>query len=131
MTRFLNLLGYPTASISSFLAPQPWSDRDLALTALPNPSGEGYALYTGSWPVEFNQSSTIVCSNHFWEWVGYFSYSKGLPAYQDNMLSRTQRFDYIVSEAWGGRVVATGTTESGEVAQQATIQVDGRGNPIR
>ena len=129
MTRFLNLLGYSTASISSFLAPVPWSDRDLAITDLPSPSA-GYAFYSGPWPVEFNQSSTIICANHFWEWSGYFSYSKGLPAYQDNQLSRTQRFDYIVSEAWGGRVVASGTTESGEVVQQATIRVDGRGNPL-
>jgi len=127
VVRFLNLLGYETAAIESLLKPQPWHLRNLSSGSLPALSGKGYALSTGRWPLEFNRSSKIVCSNHFWEWVGYFAYSKGLPQYQDNPLSRRQKYDYILSEAWGGEIACSGTTESGERVENGVITVDGRG----
>lgn len=125
--RFLNLLGYTDASIGSFLKPVTWSNRNLSVFAMPAPSGEGYALSSGLWPVEFNRPSSIISPNHFWEYVGYFPYSKGLPRYQSNPLTRTQQFDYLFAQAWGGQVSCLGLMEDGTYVRQSIGEVDGRG----
>ncbi len=127
VTRLLNLLGYDNSYLDTVLAPQRWSQRNLAVGTLPNPNGEGYALSKGEWPIEFNESSSISSPSHYWEWSGYFSYTKGLPQYQESPLSRVQRFDYLTSSAWGGMVDAIGLTESHEEVHVGVIKVDSRG----
>jgi len=125
--RFFRLLGYSEGSLSSLLVPKPWSERNLAVADLPTLGSGGYALSAGEWPVEFNEASQIVSSNHSWEWAGYFSYTKGLPAYQESPLSKIQHFDSLASSAWGGHITATGLTEHSEEVHIGTIEVNGRG----
>lgn len=114
MSRFLTLLGFSYEQLNTLLQPQlPWS-RVLSVGSMPPVSGKGYALSTGTWPVEFNQPSTILCNNHSWEWCGYLNYGKGLPKYQTGELTPQQRNDFLYSEVWGGKVFASGTTEQGK-----------------
>ena len=127
ITRLLNLLGYDNTYLATVLLPQRWSQRNLSVDAMPAPSGEGYALSTGNWPVEFNETSKISSASHYWEWAGYFSYTKGLPTYQESPLSIVQRFDNIHSSAWGGKIKAMGLDETGEHVHIGTATVDGRG----
>ena len=114
MMRFLQLLGFSFTDIGSMLTPQLWSSRNLPVSSMPDVSGAGYALSTGTWPVEFNRPSTIRCGNHTWEWCGYINYTKGLPQYQTTQLSLRERFDFMQTALWGGQVYSTGTNEKGE-----------------
>lgn len=114
LTRFLYLLGFTYTQMSSFLSPQLWTNRNIEVSLLPAVTGKGYALTTGTWPIEFNQPSTILCGNHSWEWCGYLNYGKGLPKYQKGKLTLRQRIDFLATEIWGGKVYVTGFTEQGE-----------------
>lgn len=114
MTRFLRLLGFEFADIQTILTPQRWSNRNLPVSSMPSVSGAGYAISTGTWPVEFNRSSSIRCGNHTWEWCGYINYTKGLPQYQETQLSLRERFDFMQMALWGGQIASTGTNERGE-----------------
>ena len=114
MTRFLRLLGFEFSDIDSMLVPQRWDQRNLPVSSMPSVTGLGYALSTGTWPVEFNRASTIRCGNHTWEWCGYINYTKGLPKYQSTQLSLRERFDFMQMALWGGQIFSTGTTEKGE-----------------
>ena len=114
MTRLLVLLGFSYQSINNVLSPQLWTSRNINVSAMPQVTVGGYALETGQWPVEFNRASAIDCGNHTWEWSGYINYSKGLQRYQDSQLSLRERFDAMLSEAWGGVVFSTGKNERGE-----------------
>jgi len=114
LTRFLYLLGFTYSQMSSFLIPQVWTNRNLDVNLLPAVTGKGYALSTGTWPIEFNQPSTILCGNHSWEWCGYLNYGKGLPKYQKGELTLRQRIDFLATEIWGGKIHVTGFTEQGE-----------------
>lgn len=132
VSRFLTLLGYSDTQIASLLQPQTWSERNILTTdpAFPTPGGTGYALSTGTWPVEFNQASKLISSNHTWEFAGYFTYAKALPKYQDSPLTRRQRFDYITCSAWGGYLTASGSTESGENVLAGYSTVNSAGDTI-
>lgn len=130
MTRFLALLGYTYAQIDDVLKPQIWTSRNLPVTSLPAASGTGYALSTGTWPIEFNRPSIIRCGNHTWEWCGYLTYAKGLPKYQRSQLSLRQRFDYICNETWGGIIYANGNTERGELVLTGKAVAGGTGATI-
>ena len=130
MTRFLALLGYTYPQIGAVLQPQLWSSRNLPVSSLPAVSGGGYALSTGTWPIEFNRPSTIRCGNHTWEWCGYLNYAKGLPKYQQSQLSLRQRFDFISNEIWGGVVYANGNAERGEFVLTGKTVAGGTGVTI-
>jgi hypothetical protein len=131
MTRFLTLLGYASNDISTVLQPQRWSERNISVSNLGMTlSGDGYALSAGNWPVEFNVQSTILSVAMNWEWCGYLNYTKGLPQYQGSSLPLRQRFDAIVSEAWGGQVSANGITETGETVLISSTTADESGRAV-
>ena len=131
VTRFLKLLGYSVTDITAVLQPQRWSERNILVNNLGMTlSGEGYALAAGAWPVEFNVQSTILSVAMNWEWCGYLNYTKGLPLYQGSSLPLRQRFDAIVSEAWGGQVSANGITETGETVLISSGTVDESGRAV-
>jgi len=128
MARFLRLMGFEYAQIDTMLRPQLWSDRNLPTSAMPSVSGSGYALATGTWPVEFNRPSVIRSGNHTWEWCGYINYTKGLPQYQTTQLSFRERFDFMQNALWGGQVYSTGTNERGEYVLSGKTVAAGTGD---
>jgi len=131
VSRFLKLLGYSLTDIATVLQPQRWSERNLSVNNLGMTlSGEGYALAAGAWPVEFNVQSTILSVAMNWEWCGYLNYTKGLPLYQGSSLPLRQRFDAVVSEAWGGQVSANGITETGETVFISSANVNESGRAL-
>jgi hypothetical protein len=130
MLRFLALLGYEEVVTYPLLTPRRWSSRILPVNDLPAPSGKGYALSTGTWPVEFNRPSTIRCGNHTWEWSGYLDYSKGLPKYQRSQLSLRQRLDFLGVSLWGGFISANGNTERNEFIVTGKTVAGGTGVTI-
>jgi hypothetical protein len=130
MARLLRLLGFEYAQIDTMLRPQLWSDRNLPTASMPAVSGAGYALSTGTWPVEFNRPSVIRCGNHTWEWCGYINYTKGLPQYQTTQLSLRERFDFMQTALWGGQVYSTGTNEKGEYVFSGKTVAAGTGEVL-
>ena len=75
----------------------------------------GYANLTTAWPVEFNNPSTVIANTHTWQYAGYFDYSRGLPKYQVNALSRKLSYDFLSTTSWGGRLTVTGVNEDGQL----------------
>lgn len=125
ISRFIALLGYVPNEFPFGTFRQ--SQRNIPLSSFPPLSGNGYALATGAFPVEFNVPSAIVSGSFQWDFAGYFNYAKSLPKFQTDPLSTTQRFDSITSSAWGGKVVATGFTDRGEAVNANTFLVNERG----
>ena len=113
MYRYFQLMGYTTAQMDTYLVPKYFGERLLLNTELPYAPINGYANITASWPVEFNNPSTINASGHSWQNVGYFNYSRGLPKYQVNEIPKKLQFDYYSTTVWGGRLTITGSNESG------------------
>jgi hypothetical protein len=113
MFRFYELMGYSYDKISPYLVPQYFGSRVLANTSIPFTPINGYANLTAAWPVEFNNPSIIAASNHTWQYSGYLDYSRGLPRYQSNEISRKLQFDYFSTAAWGGRLTVAGLNETG------------------
>jgi hypothetical protein len=120
--RILELLGYNLTTRNSVLQPQLEEDRIFDPANLPNPSG-GMALESNNFPVEFNRPSLIRASGHTWEWVGYYNYSKAIPARQNSVLSLRNRESALGNEIFGGRVYSNGLTEEGELFQNGQIEV--------
>jgi hypothetical protein len=114
MYRYFQLMGYTSAQMSSYLVPKYFGERLLLNVELPYAPINGYANLTASWPVEFNNPSTVNASNHSWQNVGYFDYSRGLPKYQVNEISKKLQFDYYSTTVWGGRLTIFGSNESGD-----------------
>lgn len=132
IARFIELLGYTADGVDALLLPKPQSERTISVGELPWPTFQpntGTAEAQGNWSVEFNTPSSIIATNHTWEWPGYITYSKGLPQYQISPLSRRLRFDYVLSEAWGGVTIASGATESGEFVLSGFTISGGDGLP--
>jgi hypothetical protein len=72
-------------------------------------------LITERWPLEFNQPSTVIANTHTWAFTGFLNYSRGLPKFQTNELSRKLTADFETSVLWGGRVTITGINNKGEI----------------
>ena len=115
MFRFYGLMGYSYSQISPYLEPQYFGNRLLLNTAIPFTPINGYANLTAAWPVEFNNPSIITATNHSWQYAGYFDYSRGLPKYQVNEISRKLQFDYLSTTSWGGKLTVTGVNETGNL----------------
>jgi hypothetical protein len=115
MFRFFQLMGYSPDLVRSYLEPKYTGER-LLLNANLNlsPIG-GYANLTAPWPIEFNNPSTIISNTHTWQYAGYLDYSRGLPKYQVNEISKKLSYDYLSTTAWGGRLTVTGTNELGQM----------------
>ena len=113
--RFFEVMGYSNEEILPYLGPKYWGERALSVTSLPFAPSQGYALVTERWPLEFNTPSTIIANTHTWAFTGYLDYSRGLPKYQNNDLSRKLSADFQSTVLWGGRVTVTGVNNRGEV----------------
>jgi hypothetical protein len=113
--RFFQVMGYSDEEILPYLGPRYWGERTLAITSIPLTPAQGYALVTERWPLEFNSPSTIIANTHTWAFTGYLDYSRGLPKYQSNDLSRKLSADYQSTVLWGGRVTVTGVSNRGEI----------------
>jgi hypothetical protein len=99
--------------MQNFLVPQSIGRRLLLNSQLPlTPSG-GYANVTAPYPVEFNNPSTIFANTHTWLYCGYLDYSKGLPKYQVNEISRKLAYDFLSTATFGGKLSTTGSSETG------------------
>lgn len=117
--RFLEVMGYSRQSLESTskpLRPYYWGDRFISYSNLPDaPNSDGYASTTAQWPLEFNQPSTIIANTHTWSYCGYPFYSRGLPKYQTNEISRKLSYDFLSTALWGGRLTVTGINDKGEL----------------
>lgn len=113
--RFFQLMGYTYNLISSYLVPKFAGERLLLNTDIILSPINGYANTTAPWPVEFNNPSTLLANTHTWQYVGYFEYSRGLPKYQVNEISRKLQFDYYSTTSWGGRLTVVGADQTGSI----------------
>jgi hypothetical protein len=111
--RYYELMGYARNLVEPYLVPQYAGERVLLNTSIPLAPINGYANRTDPWPIEFNIPSTVFANNHTWTYAGYLDYSRGLPKYQTNELSRKLDADCQSFEAWGGRVTCFGSGDSG------------------
>ena len=115
MFRFFQLMGYAPTLIASYLQPQYSGERILLNASIPLSPIKGYANTTTAWPIEFNNPSSIVANTHTWQYVGYFDYSRGLPKYQVNEISRKLAYDFLCTTVWGGRLSVVGANEQGQL----------------
>jgi hypothetical protein len=113
--RYYQLMGYSNTLIQPFLTPRYAGERILLNTELPLSPIDGYANNTAAWPIEFNNPSTIFANTHSWQYAGYFDYSRGLPKYQVNEISRKLQFDYYSTTSWGGRLTVVGADQNGSM----------------
>ena len=138
LLRFLTVMGYPEEILpSGLLQPQYWGQRVKSYTDLPaTPVSDGYAKSTSAWPLCFNQPSTVVANTHTWAYCGYPFYSKGLPKYQTNEISRKLSYDFQSTTLWGGRLTVTGINDKGELVsfgpqrEAVTAQYYENNNPL-
>lgn len=115
MFRYFQLMGYSRKLIAPYLKPALPGDRVLQNSSIPLSPIDGYANQTTAWPVEFNAPSTITANTHTWNYVGFLDYSRGLPKYQVNQISKKLAYDYLSTSSWGGRLTVTGADENGEI----------------
>ena len=115
MFRFFQLMGYSSNLIASYLEPKYSGERILLNASVPLSPINGYANSTASWPVEFNNPSAIIANTHTWQYVGYFDYSRGLPKYQVNEISKKLSYDFLSTTSWGGRLTIMGANETGQL----------------
>lgn len=126
--RYYQLMGYKNELIKPFLTPRYAGERILRNTELPYSPIDGYANNTASWPVEFNNPSSILANTHTWQYVGYFDYSRGLPKYQVNEISRKLQFDFYSTTSWGGRLTVVGADQNGSITLLGPIREALTGN---
>ena len=122
MFRFYQLMGYGSDLISPYLTPAYSGDRLLLNSSLPLSPINGYASITTAWPIEFNNPSSIVANSHTWQYAGYLDYSRGLPKYQVNEISKKLSYDYLSTTAWGGRLTVLGAEETGQLVFLGAIR---------
>ena len=115
MFRFFQLMGYTFDQMKTWLTPRYSGNRIFLNTDLPYSPINGYANVTASWPIEFNNPSAIIANTHTWQYCGYFDYSRGLPKYQVNEISRKLSYDYLSTTVWGGRLTVMGANETGNL----------------
>jgi hypothetical protein len=113
--RYYQLLGFSISTLRNFLVPQPPGQRKFVNTQIPATPVGGYANITSSYPVEFNNPSTIIANTHTWQFCGYIDYSRGLPKYQVNQISRKLLFDFLSTATFGGRLTVAGVNDNGDV----------------
>lgn len=122
MIRFFQLMGYKKAAMSSYLKPAYSGDRLLLNDSIQLSPIGGYANLTASWPVEFNNPSSIIANTHTWQYAGYFDYSRGLPKYQANEIPKKLSYDYLSTTSWGGRLTILGANETGQLVFLGAIR---------
>ena len=115
MFRYYQLMGYTAAQMLPILIPQYSGARVFLNTELPYSPVNGYANISAAWPIEFNNPSGIIANTHTWQYVGYLDYSKGLPKYQVNEISRKLQYDYLSTTSFGGRLTVVGSVDNGSI----------------
>jgi hypothetical protein len=115
MFRYFELMGYSPTLMAPFLIPKYSGERLLLNADLPFSPYEGYAALTASWPIEFNNPSTVIANTHTWQYAGYFDYSRGLPKYQVNEIPKKLSYDFLSTTTWGGRLTVMGANETGQL----------------
>jgi hypothetical protein len=111
--RYYELMGFDISVLDKLLEPKPPGERVLLNTNLSISPINGYATKAASWPVEFNIPSSIYANTHTWTFAGYLDYSRGLPKYQTNELSRKVTADFEAYSLWGGKITCLGVQEDG------------------
>jgi hypothetical protein len=122
MFRFFQLMGYSRKLIAPFLRPVFTGERILLNESIPLSPINGYANQTVAWPIEFNNPSTVLANTHTWQYVGLLDYSRGLPKYQVNQISRKLANDFACTPTWGGRITVTGANEEGQILLQGPLK---------
>ena len=115
MFRFFQLMGYAPSLVKPYMVPKYSGERTILINSLPLSPINGYANVTTAWPIEFNNPSTIIANTHTWQYVGYLDYSRGLPKYQVNEISKKLSYDYLCTTSWGGRLTVMGSNEQGQL----------------
>ena len=115
MFRFFQLMGYAPSLVKPYLVPKYSGERTILINSLPLSPINGYANVTTAWPIEFNNPSSIIANTHTWQYVGYLDYSRGLPKYQVNEISKKLSYDYLCTTSWGGRLTVMGANEQGQL----------------
>ena len=115
MFRFFQLMGYAPSLVDQYLKPKYSGERLLSIPDLPLSPIGGYANQTAAWPIEFNNPSAIIANTHTWQYAGYFDYSRGLPKYQVNEISKKLSYDFLSTTSWGGRLTVMGANETGQL----------------
>lgn len=113
--RYFQLMGYSANLISPYLTPKFAGERLLRNLEITLSPVDGYATRTANWPIEFNNPSIVLANTHTWQYAGYFDYSRGLPKYQVNEISRKLQFDFYSTTSWGGRLTVVGADQSGSI----------------
>ena len=120
--RYYELMGFSRSLMSSYLVPQYAGERVLLNTSLNISPINGYSNKPAAWPVEFNNPSTIISNTHTWTYAGYLDYSRGLPKYQTNLLSRKISADFQSYGSFGGNVSCFGANDSGEIVLSGSLR---------
>jgi len=128
MYRFYNLMGFSFDTMKPLLTPAFSGERILLNSSIPGAPVNGYAALKASWPIEFNNPSTIIANTHTWQYAGYLDYSRGLPKYQTNQFPRKLQYDFLSTTVWGGRVNVTGANNNGELVVLGPIREALTGN---
>jgi len=126
--RYYQLMGYAPNLMNAYLVPQYLGSRILLNSSIPLSPSNGYATQTAAWPIEFNVASTVLCDGHSWQNVGFLDFSRGLPKYQVDTLSRKQQYDFYSTSTWGGRLTISGTQDSGDTVLYGNLRQAVTGN---
>ena len=113
--RYYQLLGFNFNVMRNYLIPQRPGKRTFLNTEIQTTPVGGYANLTQSYPVEFNNPSTVIANTHTWQYCGYFDYSRGLPKYQVNQITRKLSYDYLCTTVFGGRLTVVGAVDNGNI----------------
>jgi len=128
LIRYFQLLGFPISAMRNLLVPRPPGQRRFLNTQIPSVPVGGYANLTASYPIEFNNPSTITANTHTWQFCGFFDYSRGLPKYQVNQISRKLLFDFLSTTTFGGRLTVAGVNDNGDIVSLGTTREAITGN---
>jgi hypothetical protein len=73
-----------------------------------------YSENSSPFLIELRKPSTIRANSQVWEWVGYLNYETALQNVQGNLFSESDYVNKLIKEQAGGKIYATGSTESGK-----------------
>lgn len=118
LMRFMAIMGYSEVDILPLMTPKYWGERIIPVDNIPvSPAADGYAVSTASWPFEFNTPSSVVANTHTWSYAGYYTYSIGLPPFQNARIPRKLSSDFQSYSLWSGALAVSGVNEAGEFFQ--------------
>ena len=120
--RYYEIMGFSRELMAPYLKPKYAGERVLLNTSLSLSPVNGYANTPAPWPVEFNLPSVVQSTNHTWTYSGYFDYSRGLPKYQTNELSRKVSADFQSYASFGGNIICSGFSDLNEFVLSGSVR---------